>query len=137
MAEEKLLNNWLTSRKGKNMKNRIKIEWAKAEINSESRKVKEYFKIYIYLDITIYSDVEKKAEDMLSDFENILNKLIKENTSYKEGSLMRCTTYGESKDNQLWDSMGFYRAKGFVTEQKQDIIEFARQARRIILEKYC
>lgn len=119
------------------MKNRIKIEWAKAVLESESKKIREYFKIYIYLDITIYSEVEKNAEDMLSDFEGILNKLIKENTGYKEGSLMRCTSYSESNNNQLWDSMGFYReSKGFVMEQKQDIIEFAKQAKKIILEKY-
>jgi hypothetical protein len=114
------------------MKNRLKIEWAKVERDTDTGKVK-----YLYLDITIRSDTEKRADDMLSDFKDELNKLLKENTGYKEGSLMRCTRYGESEDNQLWDSMGFDReSRGFVTEQKQDIIEFARQARRTILERY-
>lgn len=121
----------------KGMKNRLKIEWAKVERDSETGKVEEYFKKYLYLDIAIYSDTEKEAVDMLSDFEFELNKLLRENTGYKEGSLMRCTRYGESEDNQLWDSMGFDRAlNGFVTEQKQDIIEFARQARKIVLKRY-
>lgn len=110
------------------MKNRISLKWGPMELESD--------KNYILLDIVVTSPSEKTTFKILDDFESSLKKLIIKETFYQFHEFARCTSYGDFKENQLYDQLLFNKDFGVVAEQKNEIWELAKEAKRIVLKKY-
>jgi hypothetical protein len=114
------------------------LEWEPPEMVWDFYKCKEIpsksDQENIFLSVCIKGLSEDGSYRFLADLEDAVNRELQE--AYGNESFMRCSGYAEEEDGVLYDTIGWKRDLGNVSEQKRKILKVFRNSYKQLRGNY-
>lgn len=117
---------------------KLVLEWNSPVMEWDSWKCKEVpsklDREYIWLSVGIKGLSEDASYEFLNDLQKAINEELE--SDYGETDFARCSGYGDTEENALYDVCGWHRDFGNVGEQKKEIVRTIRSVYKELKKQY-